>query len=123
MKFTRPALALMFAGALFAADPAVVAQAKKQIAEKKYDAAITSLETATKADPKSAAIKATLADALLAKADSVMYDDALPPRSKYPDALRTYRKVLTVDKDNQKAKSNIETIENIYKSMGRPVPQ
>ena len=123
MRFTRSALALAFAGALFAADPAVVVQAKKQIAEKKYDAAITSLETAGKADPKSAAIKATLADALLAKADSIMYDEALPPRSKYPDALRTYRKVLTVDKDNKKAQSNIETIENIYKSMGRPVPQ
>jgi tetratricopeptide (TPR) repeat protein len=123
MNFTRPALALVFAGALFAADPAVVAQAKKQIAEKKYDAAITALETAGKADPKSVAIKATLADALLGKADSIMYDDSLPPRSKYPDALRTYRRVLTVDKDNPKAKSNIETIEKIYKSMGRPVPQ
>jgi tetratricopeptide (TPR) repeat protein len=123
MNFIRPALLLALAVSAFAADPAVVTQAKKQIAEKKYDAAITSLEAANKTSPKSAEIKATLVDALLAKADSIMYDDALPPRSKYPDALRTYRKVLTWDKDNKKAQSNIATIEGIYKSMGRPIPQ
>jgi tetratricopeptide (TPR) repeat protein len=123
MNFTRPALFFALAVSVFAADPAVVTQAKKQIAEKKYDAAITSLEAASKASPKSAEIKAALADALLAKADSIMYDDALPPRTKYPDALRTYRQVLTVDKENKKAQSNIATIEGIYKSMGRPIPQ
>lgn len=123
MNLTRPALVLALAGALFAAEPAVVTQAKKQIAEKQYDAAITSLEAASKGNPKSAEIKATLADALLAKADSIMYDNSLPPRTKYPEALRTYRKVLTWDKDNKKAQSNIATIEGIYKSMGRPIPQ
>ena len=62
-------------------------------------------------------------EALLAKADSIMYNEALPPRAKYPEALRNYRQVLTVDKENQKAKASISTIENIYKSMGRPIPQ
>ena len=123
MTFTRTALLVALAVSAFAADPAVVTQAKKQIAEKKYDAAITALEAAAKTSPKSAEIKATLADALLAKADSIMFDDSLPPRTKYPDALRTYRKVLTVDKDNKKAQSNISTIEGIYRSMGRPVPE
>lgn len=122
MTFTRPALLLAVAAALIAAEP-VVTQAKKQIADKKYDEAITALEAAGKSNPKSAEIKATLVDALLAKADSVMYDDAAPPRTKYPTALRTYRQVLTVDKDNKKAQSNIATIEGIYKSMGRPIPQ
>jgi len=120
---TRNALVLSVAGVLLAADSAVVAAAKKQIAAKQYDAAIASLEKAGKDNPKSAEIKATLADALLAKADSIMYDDSLPPRTKYPDALRTYRHVLTVDKDNKKAQANIATIEGIYKSMGRPIPQ
>ena len=123
MNFTRTALLVALAVSAFAADPAVVTQAKKQIAEKKSDAAITALEAAAKTSPKSAEIKATLADALLAKADSIMFDDSLPPRTKYPDALRTYRKVLTVDKDNKKAQSNISTIEGIYRSMGRPVPE
>jgi hypothetical protein len=122
MKLITPALVLAISAALFAAEPVVV-QAKKQIAEKKYDEAITALEAANKANPKSAEVRSTLVDALLAKADSIMSDDSAPPRTKYPTALRTYRQVLTVDKDNKKAQSNIATIEGIYKSMGRPVPQ
>jgi hypothetical protein len=31
--------------------------------------------------------------------------------------------VLEFEKTNKKAQENIATIENIYKSMGRPVPQ
>ena len=52
-----------------------------------------------------------------------MYNDALPPRMKYPQALRSYRTVLQYDKTNKKAQEGIATIEGIYKSMGRPVPQ
>ena len=123
MEFKRTVLSFVFAAAsLLAADPAVT-QAKKELAAKNYDAAITGLQVATKANPKSAEIKATLVEALLAKADSIMYNEALPPRAKYPEALRNYRQVLTVDKENQKAKASISTIENIYKSMGRPIPQ
>jgi tetratricopeptide (TPR) repeat protein len=123
MEFKRTVLSFVFAAAsLLAADPAVT-QAKKELAAKNYDAAITGLQAATKANPKSAEIKATLVEALLAKADSIMYNEALPPRAKYPEALRNYRQVLTVDKENQKAKASISTIENIYKSMGRPIPQ
>lgn len=122
MKLFQSVLLLVAAGALIAAEP-VVTQAKKQIAEKKYDAAISSLEAAYKSQPKSAEVKATLVDALLAKADATMSDDVMPPRAKYPTALRTYRQVLVYDKDNRKAQSNISTIEGIYKQMGRPVPQ
>ena len=42
---------------------------------------------------------------------------------KYPAALRAYRKALEFDKTNAKATANVKTIEDIYKSMGRPVPQ
>jgi hypothetical protein len=122
MNLFRPALVLAMGVALSAAEPVVI-QARKQIAEKKYDEAITALEAASKANPKSVEVKSTLVDALLAKADSIMFDDSAPPRTKYPTALRTYRQVLTVDKDNKKAQSNIATIEGIYKSMGRPIPQ
>ena len=47
----------------------------------------------------------------------------MPPRTKYPGALKAYRQVLQYDKTNTKAQSQIATIEGIYKSMGRPVPQ
>jgi len=119
-KLFAPLFAL--AAGLMAAD-SVVTQAKKQIADKQYDAAITSLESAYKANPKSAEIKSTLVEASLAKADATMADTSLPPRAKYPTALRTYREVLTYDKDNKKAQENVATIEGIYKSMGRPIPQ
>ena len=122
MKVRQFGLVLALATALIAAD-AAVQQAKKQIAEKKYDDAITALETAYKKNPKSTEIKQTLADAYLAKGDSLMNDEQMPPRMKYPGALRAYRQVLTYDKDNKKAQSQIATIEGIYKSMGRPIPQ
>lgn len=113
--------AALCAGLLLAAD-ATVASAKKLLAEKKFDEAISQLETShkKKATPE---VTKTLAEAQLAKGDSFMYNDAIPPRQKYPTALRAYREVLKYDKDNKKAKEGIATIEGIYKSMGRPVPQ
>ena len=109
------------AGVLAAAD-AVVDSARKQIADKKYDEAIAQLESAHKSKPR-AEVKTALVDAYLAKGDSFMHNDAVPPRVKYPTALRAYREVLKYDKDNKKARTGIDTIEGIYKSMGRPVPQ
>jgi tetratricopeptide (TPR) repeat protein len=114
-------MALAFACALFAADPAVE-QAKKKITDKKYDEAITQLEGAYKAK-QSPEVKKALADANMAKGDAFMNDESVPPRVKYPTALRAYREVLKYEKDNKKAQSQIATIEGIYKSMGRPVPQ
>ena len=118
----RIATAFVFAMVLMAADP-VVEKAKKDVAAKNYDAAITALEAAHKKNPKSAEVTAALADALLAKGDSFMYNESLPPRMKYPSALRAYREVIKYDKANKKAQQNIATIEGIYKSMGRPVPE
>jgi tetratricopeptide (TPR) repeat protein len=113
---------LTLAGALLAADPAVT-KARKEIAEKKYDDAITGLEAAHKKTPASAEVSKALADAYLAKADSLMADEQLPPRMKYPPALKAYRQVLTYDKANKRAQAQIASIEGIYKSMGRPIPQ
>ena len=112
----------LFAGILLAADPAVD-KAKKLMSEKKYDEAITTLDAAYKEKPKSTDISTALAGAYMAKADALMADPALPPRQKYPDALRSYRKVLTLDKTNKKAQEQISSIEGIYKQMGRPIPQ
>jgi tetratricopeptide (TPR) repeat protein len=111
-------LSTALACTLMAAD-ATVDAAKKNITAKKYDEAIAQLEKA-KQTPE---VKKTLADAYLAKGDSMMYNDAMPPRVKYPGALKAYREVLKYDKDNKKAHENVATIEGIYKSMGRPIPQ
>lgn len=122
MNLSRVALIPALAFVLLAADP-VVDKARKDVAAKKYDDAITALEAAHKKNPKSTEVTKALTEALLAKGDSFMYNEALPPRMKYPAALRTYRQALTYDKDNKKAQTQIATIEGIYKSMGRPVPQ
>ena len=118
MTIRNVILGITIASALLAADPAVE-QARKKIAEKKWDEAIAQLEK-TKPSPEA---KKALVDAHMAKADFYMNDAGTPPRVKYPTALRSYRDVLKHDKDNAKAKQNIATIEGIYKSMGRPVPQ
>lgn len=116
------ALLVALTSCLFAADPAVT-QAQALLKDHKYPEAIALLEKAHAAAPKSAEVTKALAEAHLAAADSYMADAALPPMRKYPAALRAYRKVLELDKANQKAKENVDQIEAIYKQMGRPIPQ
>ncbi|MBL8235467.1 MAG: hypothetical protein JNL98_43635, partial [Bryobacterales bacterium] len=53
----------------------------------------------------------------------LMFNKDIPPFRKYPGALRQFRKTVEYDPKNAKAKEHIATIEGIYKSMGRPVPQ
>jgi tetratricopeptide (TPR) repeat protein len=111
------------AGALMAADPKVVTDAKALNKAGKHAEAVTALEGALKTSPKdAAAIKSTLAESYLGLGDAAMAGE-LPPRQKYPTALRAYRKVLEYDKTNKKATEAIAQIEGIYKQMGRPVPQ
>jgi tetratricopeptide (TPR) repeat protein len=100
-----------------------VQEAKQLIAAKKYMEAITALEKAQKAQPKSAEVRKAFADAYVGQGDTFMNDASLPPRMKYPQALKSYRKAVEYDKTNKQALAQIKTIEDIYKSMGRPVPQ
>lgn len=121
MTIRTAILGIAIASALLAANPAVD-QARKKIADKKYDEAIAQLDGANKAKP-SPELKKALVDAYVAKGDFFMNDNATPPRVKYPTALRAYREALKLDPSNAKAKQNAATIEGIYKSMGRPIPQ
>jgi tetratricopeptide (TPR) repeat protein len=123
MSIRRFVLVGFAAASLWAAADPSVAQAKKLVAEKKYDEAIATLEKAEKAHPKAADVQKGLADTYLAQADSMMKDAALPPRVKYRGALKAYRKVLQYDKTNKHAQEGVSTIEGVYKSMGMPVPQ
>ena len=113
---------LMLAGALFAAD-AVTDAAKKKSADGKYEEAIADLDAAYKKNPKSAELKKALTDTHFAQGNSLMNNAQMPPFRKYPGALKSFRKTLEFDPNHAEAKANIKTIEDIYKSMGRPVPQ
>lgn len=68
-------------------------------------------------------VKAQYIKATMALADYYMdRNTSLAPRVKYPNALKFYREVLKVDPKNKEAKVSSDTIVQIYKSMGRPVP-
>ena len=109
------------AGLVFAAD--VIAEAKKKSKDGKHDEAIAQLEAELKKNPKNAALKPALSEAYLASGESMMFNKELPPFRKYPGALKLFRKAVEYDAKNAKAKEHIATIEGIYKSMGRPVPE
>jgi outer membrane murein-binding lipoprotein Lpp len=63
------------------------------------------------------------AQQLAEDAQKVMLDPALPPTEKYPKALEMFRNALKIDPDNALAKDGVNLIEDVYRSMGRPVPQ
>lgn len=109
-------------GVVLAASP-LVEKAKKLSADGKHEEAIALLEGESKKNPKSAELKTALGDAFTASGESLMFNKDLPPFRKYPGALKQFRKAVEYDSNAKKAKEHIATIEGIYKSMGRPVPQ
>jgi tetratricopeptide (TPR) repeat protein len=118
-------LSLCFLAALTPAWSAskVVTDAQKLSKEGKFDEAIALLEGDLKKNPKSEETKAALGATHFEYGEKVMYDKALPPFQKYPAALKNFRKTLEYDPKNAKARTHIDTIESIYKSMGRPIPK
>lgn len=63
------------------------------------------------------------AQQLAEEAETIMLDPALAPKDKYPKALGMFRDALKIDPGNVLATKSITLIEDIYKSMGRPVPE
>lgn len=74
-----------------------------------------------KAKPSSKEGKAYVA-ATVKYGTAVMNAASLAPKDKYPKALRLYREALKIDPKNKEALDNKKMIEDIYKSMGRPIP-
>jgi hypothetical protein len=51
-----------------------------------------------------------------------MFEANLSPKKKYKPALKRYRRVLELDPSNKEAADNKKQIEDIYQSMGMPIP-
>ena len=66
--------------------------------------------------------KKKLAEMHLAAGNYLMFKANLNPKKKYGPALKHYRRVLELDPKNQEAMANKQQIEDIYTSMGRPIP-
>jgi hypothetical protein len=52
-----------------------------------------------------------------------MFDQALSPREKYRPALFAFRQALKLNPNLKPAQDEKKQIEDIYKQMGRPIPQ
>lgn len=59
----------------------------------------------------------------LTAANYLMFEADLPPKEKFGQALGRYRRVLQLDPANNEAFENKQQIEDIYKSMGKPIPE
>jgi hypothetical protein len=105
------------------ADPAKINEATKLIASKDFDKGIAMIDDLGKSSPNDEFVKKAQIDAHLKYANYLMYESLLPPKEKYPSALRQYRLIATIDSANDEAKQNINLIEGIYNQMGRPIPQ
>lgn len=116
-------LSTLGAALLLAAANPKVAEAQAKIKAGKFEEALAVLDPIHMANPKDAEVNKALAEAHLKYGDSFMYNENLPPRQKYAPALRQYRAVVAVEPSNKDAQNKITLIENIYRQMGRPIPQ
>lgn len=71
---------------------------------------------------KSDADKKEAINKQLTAANYLMFEANLPSKKKYRPALKRYRRVLELDPSNKEAQENKKQIEDIYESMGMPIP-
>jgi tetratricopeptide (TPR) repeat protein len=81
------------------------------------DADAKYIKSKSDADKKDAILKQ------LGAANYLMFEANLSPKKKYKPALKRYRRVLELDPANEEAKQNKQQIEDIYQSMGMPIPE
>lgn len=86
------------------------------------DERVAELQKKYDENPSDTEAKKELVSALMQDANYYMYKSPLPPKEKYPKALALYRRVLKLEPDHRAASESANTIESIYQSMNRPVP-
>jgi hypothetical protein len=106
-----------------AAQKPAKAPAKSAAAAAKYDEKkLNALEAKLAKNPKDAKLKTQVAEANYQVGHATMIDPKLPPRMKYPGALKRFRRALALNPKHAKAAEEKKMIEDIYRQMGRPVP-
>lgn len=89
---------------------------------KQFDEAVSAAKKAFDGD-QSAQNKTALVKAYVSFADYMQYESPVSPRQgKYHRALVEYRNALALEPGSEKIAGEIKQIEDIYRSMGRPVP-
>ena len=104
---------------------AVGQQTMQQVSDAKLKELKATYATAKKkhtAKPKDTKAKKGLVDASFALGMGTMYSESLAARVKYKEALVFFRETLKLDPKHKMAADQKKLIEDIYKSMGRPVP-
>lgn len=100
---------------------------KEKKAEKTKIAALEKSYKAAKAisakAPKDAKKRTAYVKATNAYGYAVMTAASIPPKDKYPRALKLYRESQKVAPGDVDSKKWVKTIEDIYRSMGRPIPK
>jgi hypothetical protein len=87
-----------------------------QLQKEADDADAKYQQTKSDSDKKTAVLKQ------LTAANYLMFEANLAPKKKYKPALKRYRRVLELDPANAEAMENKKQIEDIYQSMGMPIP-
>jgi len=104
------------------ADPSKIEEAGKLVTNKDFEKGIVMLDEIGKSSPNDELLKKAQVIAHIKYGNYLMYESPLPPKEKYPSALRQYRMAAAIDPTNADAKQNINLIEGIYNQMGRTVP-
>lgn len=85
-----------------------------------YTDALNTLRGLDENDPEIRNLKVA---AHMTYALELTYGSLTEQRTRMPEALRQYRRVLQLDPENERAKVEIEQIESIYRSLNREIPQ
>ena len=90
----------------------------------KYDETkLKALEARLAKSPKDAKLKGEVAEANYQVGHTMMMNPELPPRVKYRGALKYFRRALELNPKHAGAAADRKQIEDVYKSMGMPIPQ
>ena len=104
------------------ADPEKLSHANALVNTGHFEEGIKALDEIAKSSSSDPALRQSLLSAHMKFGHFYMFNDTLSPKVKYPNALKQYREVLKIDPNNEDAKNNAQQIIDIYKMMGREVP-